>query len=575
MKRRKSDNLDRMLSSRLKKAVGDDRRADWLDVRGRAGVSRTLWHLSRRRVLLVAGVLVLAAGAAGASTGLIPWLNETPKLTLPPKYPICGAKDVDAKMDLKRARKDSGALNGTIILANRGVGDCALEGQPKVSLVGPGASNSKLRAELYPEGANELPAEVKTSDSVFSPDPKRNSIGDFPGTGQTLLGQVFEPMEQTSRIHVWWQNWCGRGSGSDAYDGNLALRLEIANGSIIDLPVRQLPACNDSAKSSVLRFGLARAASISPGAALPLRAQIVTDGTGKPLVLKPGTVFQYQVALTNMSNHTFRFGDCPTYYQDAGIGKVVYQTLSVGGGRYVLNCRSVEAIDPGETVMFEMKLNVESTFFGQKDGQKVWNSAKGLLNWQLGGPETKNPPNSTVAFVIETKPSDYSPSDVYSAFAPGTKEATFPPKIESSVEWAYLMPSGPFVPGSRRILIKGSSWWNGTVYAWATESGNVCYRVADKVGSCDKGEAQTGPIAWAADYIGDTPSSIVVTTVAGLARDGVKKVDVITAGERLHAKLENNAFFTKVPSGRWPIAIIATMADGSQKKVPTPGPGQG
>jgi hypothetical protein len=579
MKRHKSDNLDRMLSLRLKKAVGEEKRADWLDVLGRAGMSRTPWRWSQRRVLLVAGVLVVAVGAAGASTGLIPWLNKTPKQTPPPKYAICGAKDVNAKILFHRHEQSPevpAGLSGTIVLANKGAGDCALEGQPKVSLVGSGAVNTKLRVELFPEGEDVLPAGVKTSDSVFSPDPKRNSIGDFPGTGQTLLGRAFEPVEQASRIHIWWQNWCGEGSGSDAYDGNLALRLEITNGSIIDLPVRQIPVCNNSAKPSVLRLLQAQAAAIPLGAALPLRAQIVTDGTGKPLVLKVGTVFQYQVALTNMSDHTFRFGKCPTYFQSAGIGTDANNTFPLAGGQYVLNCRSVKAIDPGETVMFEMKLGPLKS---ETYGQKVWNGAEGVLDWSLDALDTKNPPRASVAFVIETKPSNYSPSDVYSAFAPGTKEATFPPKVESLLKWMHS-PAGQFVPGSRRILLKGSSWrerftktkwiWpDPTMYAWETESGDVCYKVGDS-SFCDKGAAQTDPISVSYYSIGFTTGDQVVPFVAGLARDGVEKVDVVTNDERLHAKLENNAYFVKVPSGRSIVAVVATMADGSQKKVVIP-----
>lgn len=568
MKRQKTDSLDRMLSSRLKRALGDDGRADWIDVRERAGMSRTPWHWSQRRVLLVAGVLVLAVGAAGASTGIIPWLSETPKPTPPPKYPICGANDVGAKIFLKRHKQDPdipSGLSGTIILVNKGAGDCALEGQPKVSLIGVGAGDTKLRVELFPKGENVVPEGVKTSDSVFSPDPKRNAIGDFAGSGQTLLGRVFEPVEQTASIHLWWQNWCGLGAGSDAYDGDLALRLEIANGSVIDLPVRQLPTCNSSAKPSVLRFGQAMAASIPPGAALPLRAQIVTDGTGKPLVIKPEEVFQYQVALTNMSDRTFRFGDCPTYGESADLNN----SVPLAYGSYVLNCRSVEAIDPGETVMFEMKLRVkiESIY-----GQKIWDGAKGVLNWSLAGLETKNPPTASAAFVVEAKPSEYSPSDVYSAFAPGTKEATFPPKAESGPKWSFQMASGRFVPGSRRILIKGPGTLgherDGSVYAWETESGEVCYSVGI-TGSCDKGEAQTSPISWVGDFTSpaNAPGNIVVTYVAGLARDGVKKIDVITDREQLHAKLENNAFYTKIPTGRTLTAIVVTMADGSQKKV--------
>jgi len=44
---------------------------------------------------------------------------------------------------------------------------------------------------------------------------------------------------------------------------------------------------------------------------------------------------------------------------------------------------------------------------------------------------------------------------------------------------------------------------------------------------------------------------------------------VIASGERFSAKLENNAFYAEVPSTSAITAIVATMADGSQKKVST------
>lgn len=379
MKRHEIDDLDRLLSSRLKKAIGEDGQADWHDVSVRSGTSRTVWHWSRRRVLLVAGVLVLAVSAAGASNSLIPWVNEEAK-----------------------------------------------------------------------------------------PDPP------------TL------------------------------------------------------------------------------GEALPLRAQIVTDGTGNPLILKKGEVFHYQVALTNMSARSFHFGDCPNYAEVAW-REGDTNLPPFGFDIYVLNCRSVRALDPGETVTFAMNLRVS---------EDAWDGAKGELEWILA-PYSESPPTARAAFVIGDKPSSYSPSDVYGAFAPGTPEATLPPDVELDVEWSYLMPSGRFVPGSRRILIEGSGELDATVYAWATESGKVCYRVGDRE-SCDGGATQTGPIAWDTYFTQDNPNSIVVSYIVGLARDGVKKIDVMTTdGERLHAVFENNAFYAKASSGRAIIAVVATMADGSEMKFST------
>jgi|GEM_PF-1092324 len=566
MNKRETDKLDRQLSSRLKRAIGDDGRADWLEVSERAGTSRPLWRWSQRRVLLVAGVLVLAVGAAGASTGLIPWLNETPKLTPAPKYPICGANDVGAKLSLEKPGKNAGTdagFGGMITLVNKGVGDCALEGQPKVSLVGPGASNTKLQVELFPENAN-LPAGVKTGASVFSPDTKSDAVGDFPVNDQTLLGRAFEPVEQTSRIRIWWQNWCGPGSGSDAVTGDLALRLEIANGNIIDLPVRQLPTCLESAKPSILRFGRAMAASIPLDAALPLRPQIVTDPGGEPLTLKMDEVFHYQVALTNTSTSPFHFGaKCPVYSASAEPEGDTAGTNPWGFGTYVLNCRSVKEIEPGQTVTFSMELPIGkgssfpylATWYG--DGTLIWSIATGLES--LNGKS----PTAKASITVTGPPVTYSPGDVYSVFAPGTKEDAFPRDVElrtfGSSAWA-----GRLVPGSRRVLIAGN--WRTGLFAWNTESGRVCY-VAPDNGGCDDAKDQTSPISWSANSLGVYPRA--VPYIVGLARDGVEKIEVNTGSQTLRAELENNGFLVKIPKGQTPVTIIVTMADGSQKKIPT------
>src|SRR5450759_2655060 len=153
MKRQKTDGLDRRLSYRFKQALGDHGCADWLDVRERAGMGRTLWRWSQRRVLLVAGGLVLAVGAAGASTGIIPWLGNTPKPVPPTVYPICKAKDVQVRLSLHGNHNSSG-LSGSIALVNNGDKLCALEGQPKVSLVGSGADSARLAVEMFSPVAN-------------------------------------------------------------------------------------------------------------------------------------------------------------------------------------------------------------------------------------------------------------------------------------------------------------------------------------------------------------------------------------------------------------------------------------
>ncbi|MGD0273696.1 MAG: hypothetical protein ABSB96_08210 [Gaiellaceae bacterium] len=248
MKRHETDKLDRLLSSRLKNALGEDGRADWPDVCGRAGTSRALWRWSRRRVLVVAGVLVLIAGAAGASTGIIPWLKTEPAQTPPPVYPICAANDVTGALYLHEVPSSRPGLSGEITLLNKGEANCALQGDPKVSLLDDGVNVANLQVGLFPE--------VK---SVFTPDSKKYSYL----ASQTLIGRVTEPLEQKSWIYLWWENWCGQNSGK------LDLRLEIPNGTTLELPVTKVPSCVDSAKPSLLSLDQAQGAHLPPAESPP------------------------------------------------------------------------------------------------------------------------------------------------------------------------------------------------------------------------------------------------------------------------------------------------------------------
>jgi hypothetical protein len=536
MKRDEQDNFDQLLSSRLKKAIGEDGRADWLDVSVRAGTSKVLWHWSRRRVLLLGAVLVLAVGAAGASTVIIPWLKAEPAQTPPPVYPICAANDVTGTLYLHKVPSSRPGLSGEITLLNKGEANCALQGDPKVSLLDDGVNVANLQVGLFPE--------VK---SVFTPDPRKYSYL----APQTLIGRVTEPLEQKSWIYLWWENWCGQNSGK------LDLRLEIPNGTTLELPVSKVPSCVDSAKPSLLKLDQAQGAHLPPAPGLPLSAKIVVDGAGEPIQITVGEVLHYQVGLTNTGVSPYRFGDrCPIYSEAASSGNDDLPThFPFASGAFELNCRSVEAIEPGETVTFDMELAIP------KD---TWQRGQGMLAWVLEpgtNTGTKNPPTAKATIAVTGESSDYSPADVYSAFAPGTQEATFPAKIEKNIGFASSQ-WGPVVPGSKRILIGESEGLGAAVYAWETESGRVCY-LASYAGSCDRGEAQAGPIVWVAgNGEGKVPS-----WVGGLVRDGVKTIDVIVDGEPVPAKFENNAFYAEIAPGHKATAIVATMDDGSQRTV--------
>lgn len=344
MKRQKTDSLDRMLSSRLKRALGDDGRADWIDVRERAGMSRTPWHWSRRRALMAAGVFVLTVGACAGTTGVIPWRASKPG---PRVLPICKAGAVKAKISLARPYWAKRSIEGMVFLTNASTTDCAVVGQPRVSLLGGGSDAAHSRILM--------PA------NMFSPGRDRKP------ENQTALARADSRPVEYSGVSFSWVNWCGPHYGTVGHAGKLALRLEISNGSTLVLPLYRFPDCNQPGGPSTLRFD-SKGAFGAPLVArdLPLRAEIL----GRHLTIRIGHAFHYRVALTNTSASSFSFGTCPPYGEDLLDSEDViayseyYEPPIVdaglpGGPTYVLNCSSAKVMKPGETVVYAMELFVD------------------------------------------------------------------------------------------------------------------------------------------------------------------------------------------------------------------------
>jgi hypothetical protein len=383
------DKLDRLLSSRLKRAVDTDGQGDWRGVCAQAGVNPALWHWSRRRVLLVAGAFVLAVGACAGGTGVIPWRSKVDRRPLPSYLPICTGDVVKAKLFLKRQPYGPGrSLNGQIVLVNTGKPDCALKGQPEVSLVGKAARATRWRVILPP--------------SVFAP--KRLRYDGY----RTAIGRAFRTsdiigLDAISSVAFHWSNWCGPGSGANGYSGKLALRFEVANGSTFLLPVRRLPGCSKPGGWSTLRFDRqgASPASLVP-LEVPLRAEILGQKKGQRLLIRSGETFHYRVALTNTSARPFRFSSyanlygyrtCPVYFEYVLDSEGViaygdfYEPAIVDGGlpggpMYSLNCDSAKVMEPGETVVYEMEVTVKKGAL-----KPIWEKYRDLAKQGLPIPE--------------------------------------------------------------------------------------------------------------------------------------------------------------------------------------------
>jgi hypothetical protein len=75
---------------------------------------------------------------------------------------------------------------------------------------------------------------------------------------------------------------------------------------------------------------------------------------GKQFDVKAGERFHYRLSLRNTSKRPFRFPRCPVYTEDFGsFGVSTFES-------YVLNCKPVSSIGPGEAVVFEMVLKIPS-----------------------------------------------------------------------------------------------------------------------------------------------------------------------------------------------------------------------
>ena len=344
MRRHETDNLDKLLSERLRNAIGEDGVANWLDVCARAGMNRILWHWSRRGVLLVTGVLALAVGASIASTGLIPWLNRKPaKVQAPRLAPPCQAKNLYAKLNYGVSLND---LSGSFVLVNTDSRACSLAGRVRLALINPRVSKPHLFLKYTP------------------PEPPQQGVMDT--RPRSLLRAV--PHDRGAGLHFSWKNWCGPGSPPKS------LELRLPNGDRIVKSLSEVPGCEKERWQTALEYGAlypdwepeSLISMYQLREAIPLRASIVSAGlptiqkkykrdksgrTYTYLRVERGSIYRFRVSLHNAGKRSFRFKKCP-YYQEG------FFSADMRPEFFVLNCAPVGVIAPGKVVSFAMEVHV-------------------------------------------------------------------------------------------------------------------------------------------------------------------------------------------------------------------------
>jgi len=301
---------------------------------------------------------VFAAVLVASAVPVIPWRPERPApVPEPPLAKPCNASMLRGKLFLQGA---TGSLVGGATLTNVGPGRCSLRGRVTVQFSGGSADTTRWTVRAGR-------AQPRDPSAVYDRDSSLRSLA--PGRG--------------ADVHIWWSNWCS-GQPPDA----LIVDLPHGRGEL-ELPVGRAPRCDGPNDPSTIVVGpLDRRGRYLPSSShIPLRATIlaptVAVGPKKlpTLQARRGNTLTYIIGLTNVSRRLYRFRGCPVYTQH----------LAPGGrsDTFVLNCRSLGGLKPGETARFEMRMAIPAN---------VKLGAHGVT-WGLA-PTTYLPPLASVRVIV-------------------------------------------------------------------------------------------------------------------------------------------------------------------------------
>ena len=326
--------------------------------------------MTLRHAALVASVLASGTltGAAGAGTGVVPWLGLRPPVAAahPPLAPPCRAGRLRASIFLQGA---TGSLVGGIDLTNSGANACSLVGRPAVRLIGTAARRTRWRVRR-----------------VSPPTTQLDLLSDPPGSLRALRPG------KTASIGITWSNWCGPGATARGGAGRApsAIAIALASGTTVTLELRLAPRCDRPSAPSTLDVTpfVPAVRQLPESSRLPLRVAILGRRTVhvKPGLdafrVRRGELFRFVVSVTNTGRRTFRFArtSCPLFVEQVGLGP---QEV------YVLDCRPAPLIPARSSVRFAMQIRIPSRI----------PSGVSSLTWQLA-PKTYLAPFAPATLVV-------------------------------------------------------------------------------------------------------------------------------------------------------------------------------
>ena len=303
----------------------------------------------------------LAADTRSYLKDPVPWISATPAtLLLPTPSPTvipvgtrpCQTTDLHAVFGGIGAMT-GGQLAASILLGNRSASACVLAGTPGV--------------QLFDRAGHQIP--LTTTVALGMPS---DPVLVQPGTADV---QAHIPREGVAYLEVDWQTHDGAGNpcvssppdaaavGVSLPGGRESLRVSVADPMSM---VSTIAPCYSRLSVSAFQHWPAPEPSPTPDPLASLTIRIDT-----PSSVSRGSILHYTVTLQNTGTEAVVFPtECPTY-GEWGANSV----QAFAKDFYVLNCRPVGSIAPGQSVRFAMQITVPS---GTEPGIYT-------LSWQFVG----------------------------------------------------------------------------------------------------------------------------------------------------------------------------------------------
>jgi hypothetical protein len=274
--------------------------------------------------------------------GPVPWISATPAtMMLPTPSPTvipagtrpCQAADLQAVFGGISAAT-GGQLGASVLLGNRSASPCVLQGVPAV--------------QLFDSAGHQIPLTTTVAQGTPS-----DAVLVQPGTADV---QAHIPRAGIAYVEIDWQTRDGAGFPcapipNEGTDVAIVLPGGSLRASVSDAMSRwnAIAPCYGRIAVSAIQQWPAAVPSPTPN---PLES--LTVHVDAPATVSRGSIVHYTVTLRNTGSEPITFpADCPVYGQWAADS-----TQAFAKDFYVLNCRPVGTIAPGQSVRFAMQVAV-------------------------------------------------------------------------------------------------------------------------------------------------------------------------------------------------------------------------